>query len=100
MHTESFFLVGSLGSGRPGQRVAEQAGGGETGALALRPCVLEEDGGTARRGASESDADHAPLQRAQLRPAAAGIRGNWDGADVAGNKRRPRSLRLEAEKTN
>ena len=69
--------------------MAEQAGGGEAGALALGPRVLEEDGGEAGRRASERGADHARLDRAQLRPAAAERRRNRDGAGVAGNRRRP-----------
>lgn len=66
----------SPGSGRPGLRAAEQAGGGEAGAPALGPRVLEEDGGAAGRGTPERGAGHARLERAQLRGAAAGRRGN------------------------
>ena len=73
---EESFLLGSPGSGRPRWGVAEQAGGGEADALALGPRVLEEDGGAAGRGASERSADHARLERAQLRSAASERRRN------------------------
>lgn len=69
--------------------MAEQAGGGEAGALALGPRVLEEDGGAAGRGASERSADHARLERAQLRSAAAKRRRNGGGARIAGDRARP-----------
>lgn len=52
--------------------MAEQLGGSQAGALELRAPVLEEDSGAARRGASQSGADHALLERTQLRGAAAG----------------------------
>lgn len=68
--------MGSLGSRWPGLGAAEQAGGSEAGALTLGPSVLEEDGSTSRSGTSECGADHAWFQRAQLRGAAAGRRGN------------------------
>lgn len=51
---------------------AEQAGGGEAGALALGPRVLEEDCGAAWRGTSERSAGHARLEGTQFLGAAAG----------------------------
>lgn len=61
-------------SGRPRLGTAEQADGGEAGALALGSRVLEEDGGAAGCWASERGAGHARLERAQFFRAAAGRR--------------------------
>lgn len=80
--------------------MAEQVGGGEAGALALGPRVLEEDGGAAGRGASERSADHAPLERAQLRSAAAERqKRRWSKNSGGQDTTCPRNLGLEAEKT-
>lgn len=75
-YTRTVFFDGVSDSGRPGLGAAEQAGGGEAGALALGSRVLEEDSGAAGRGASERGAGHAWLERAQLCGAKTGRRRN------------------------